>query len=77
MELKTLKDLWDIDSLEYAWKIKQEAIKWVKEIDRDLKEYEQYQGEVIKNKIVDRVQGLIATRQWIITFFNITEEELK
>jgi len=89
MELKTLKDLEGKFAEHFSEKfpasaekeiidmLKAEAIKWVKDIDIGLKGFEQYQGQVIKNAIADKVQGLIATRQWILNFFNITEEDLK
>ena len=91
-ELKTLKDfelheLLDspefkiISSVSKAVIIKGEirnlAIKWVKDIDENLKEFEGYQGEIVKNEVADRIQGFIATREWIKHFFNITEEDLK
>ena len=55
----------------------QEAIKWVKEIDNNLKPYESTQGTMQKNKDVDFVVGNIATREWIKNFYNITEADLK
>ncbi len=79
-KLKTLNDLREKGiwlSEEDTEAIKQEAIKWVKDIDLQLKEFEHMQGQVVKNEFVDKVQGLIATRMWIINFFNITEEDLK
>jgi len=57
--------------------LKQEAIKWIKDIDENLKEFENMQGQIVKNEFVDKVQGLLATREWIKHFFNIIEENLK
>ncbi|KKN27756.1 hypothetical protein LCGC14_0861060 [marine sediment metagenome] len=82
MKLKTLKDLiyegeGDELTSQFIKELKQEAIKWVKDIDLQLKEFEHMQGQVVKNEFVDKVQGLIATREWIKHFFNIIEEDLK
>jgi hypothetical protein len=66
-ELKTLKDFKIKNQYDYiSFKdLKQEVIKWIKEIERgNCEEYEHYQGEVY---------GLI---KWIRDFFNITKEDL-
>jgi len=92
-KLKTLKDLHKEAEKKYIFlnpdkkhnayvdmfnlDLKAEAIKWVKDIDEQLKEFEHMQGQIVKNKFVNTVQGLIATREWIINFFNITSEDLK
>ena len=78
MKLKTLKDLKEGHScVAYEERIKQEAIKWVKEIREDLKPYEKLQGKPANQKDIDFVVGNIATEQWIIMFHNITEDDLK
>ena len=85
-KLKTLKNLECLDADHprlcindhtYSGKqIKQEAIKWVKEIFRT----EEENGNIIKgsknnqSRMNPRKQGKIS---WIRHFFNITEEELK
>lgn len=80
-ELKTLKDIPE-DNPECDHKIddpdictgciRKEAIKHIKEIDSDLS-HEREMGDWDRTKI----SGLIATREWIVNFFNITEEDLK
>ena len=76
-ELKTLKDIpkcYDCECLDEKcvihFLLRREAIKWVKDIDKDLFRM----GGRLFPRSPD---GLIATRQWIMNFFNITEEELK
>ncbi len=66
MKLKTLKDI-ETDVFictlcrdEGMPKLRQEAIKWIKEID--------------VNKSAEYVDGMM---DFIMSFFNITEEELK
>jgi len=65
-ELKTLKDLrmekvfGKDDYMTSEFVLKQEAIKWVKEI-----------------KISDSVNTPVLADDWITTFFNLTEEDLK
>ena len=71
MKLKTLKDLdWmtygNSGKLVKIKELKQLAIKWIKEIDMLL----------LKEKKQKVIFGLLATRQWITQFFNITEEDL-
>jgi len=77
--LRTLNDLgedeWTLENgveIEHKgfWiprnELKQEAIKWVKSLDKYLN-FEDKTG----------LSGLIATIEWIRLFFNLTEEELK
>ena len=76
-ELKTLKDILhetEMHSEITPDMIKEEAIKWIKEIEKDIEKMidEQF-NEVNKLKL----NGLVATSQWIKMFFNITEEDLK
>ena len=67
--LRTLNDLGE-DEWTRFWiprnELKQEAIKWVKSLDKYLN-FEDKTG----------LSGLIATIEWIRLFFNLTEEELK
>ncbi len=82
IELKTLKDIkedidseqWEFDS---AWSpgayralelLKQEAIKWIKELKETDEFSEDEQGIFDNNYNV---------QEWIKHFFNITEEDLK
>ena len=83
MKLKTLNDLIvkdlfsEKDNIVRINELKQEAIKWVKDIDEELEEHKEYQGTITEGWRVNKVQGLIATGEWIKNFFNITEEDLK
>ena len=71
MILKTLKDIDD------GIKIRQEAIKWIKEFTK----------EILKHSHQDKInppyfdclmcRNKYVQMQWIKHFFNITEEELK
>lgn len=88
MKLKTLKDI-EEDTSEYGYvyspTLRQEAIKWIKALDKDMEEIrkspEAYQ-EMMKHK---QIYGEIPTNlltakhqiQWIQHFFDITYEELK
>ena len=73
--LKTLKDItpipkdMEVDTWTSTRALKEEAIKWVKDIDTDL-------FKVGRQKRTRIPVGLIANRQWIMQFFNITEEDL-
>ena len=59
MELKTLKDLeFGRTEKEDRKMLRQEAIKWIKDLEKQNSDEEQY------------------TVAWIMTFFNITEEDL-
>lgn len=75
--MKTLKDLrWhSSDTSQFTEEdLREEAIKWIKEMDKSL-ESNNIPNSLIK--IQDNVKiGLIATRQWIMMFFNLTEEDL-
>lgn len=74
-KLKTLKDLGLDDVNEYScaeYILKAEAVKWVKNIDKDLLS-ESEADYLDRNKI----KGLASTREWIKLFFNLTEKELK
>ena len=96
-DLKTLKDIdsfdcWSDEShqkdLEFVTldNLKQEALKWVKEFDHDLKRYREdakYHQEInmlcIKQGVDVRNWKTREQNQilWIKYFFNITEEDLK
>jgi len=87
MKLKTLKELtmsWNKgDVLVSERKLKEEAIKWIKELliegeaiyttkNKDGFKNREEAGKNLRNVFL--IEGKIA---WIIDFFNITEEELK
>jgi hypothetical protein len=91
-QLKTLKDLKDklanhiIEEREFipeaefvsVKELKQEAIKWVKELDKDINLFK-YSPEA-HQKIEEYKEVLTRTSNqilWIKHFFNLTEEELK
>lgn len=69
MKLKTLKDFEQLEgnpAYHLALKhIKQEAIKWMKEI-------EELEGDIGKFS-----KGVVPAHQFIRNFFNITEEDLR
>jgi len=81
-ELKTLKDIynkhnreieseqyWMMAFLEFNADLKQEAIKWVKELENIIK----YRGEYFKDRAESERRVIVFIKQ----FFNITEEDLK
>jgi hypothetical protein len=83
---KQLKTLEDLDNRMYRSKscqllmkrLKQEAIKWVKELDKDINLFK-YSPEA-HQKIEEYKEVLTRTSNqilWIKHFFNLTEEELK
>ena len=85
-ELKTLKDLKTYtvecktgcfddakEPITYVNELKQEAIKWLKEIAN--KEYEGYIEKVCINPCDE--YSCHAISDWIKHFFNITEDDLK
>ena len=94
MKLKTLKDFRPLEfklekyvgfefSVE-AWKLRAEAIKWVKELRKQAKETPK--DKIVNFEINDRIAlHDSVTREtynvieelWIKHFFNITEEDLK
>jgi len=74
MKLKTLKDLvwykdcnYDLSTMEsFTWKLKQEAIKWVRDIRNSTPSTSQKKEDI-----------RCFSESWIKHFFNITEEDLK
>jgi hypothetical protein len=87
MELKTLKEIldekiYDSDNCGYTWNIgnventlREEIIKWIKELIKSEK-YELPNGrEFIKND--GECDDIGAIIDWIKYFFNIKEEDLK
>ena len=76
MKLKTLKDIWLRD--EDIKLIKAEAIKWVKDIDNFNKTEQDIMWEILTgNMIKYSIEGKQTMRNFIMYFFNITEEDLK
>ena len=91
-KLKTLKDLdwWKVPDINKelsveCYRLKQEAIKWIKELEKEIKLFEtnpEYHNEIMKeyyrsgqfNSILIKNSEQIL---WIKHFFNITEEDLK
>lgn len=78
MNLKTLKDIECCTRCRRDFKclqqhdLNQAAIEHVKNINSDLeKENEAGSWDRIK------ISGLVATRQWIMNFFNIAEDDLE
>jgi len=85
-ELKTLKDLPCYHEADCAERtdLKQEAIKWIRELDKDYKEirtnpkaYRDYEQYRIDHGIPSHVSKALDQILWIKHFFNITEDELK
>jgi len=84
-ELKTLKDIEKPDEMEALVEIdnlKQEAIKWVKELRIEQSKY--YKGplkSILESRFDTPNEVTNAQRrrviQWIMNFFNLTEEDLK
>jgi hypothetical protein len=83
-QLRTLKDLRmekvenKNDYMTSEFVLKQEAIKWVKELDKDINLFK-YSPEA-HQKIEEYKEVLTRTSNqilWIKHFFNLTEEELK
>ena len=81
-ELKTLKDI-DLGNSNNYFLIRQEAIKWIKEISKDgFKRTPQIKFND-KGLDISEVNEVILTQEtdivvrWIKHFFNITEEDLK
>jgi len=74
-ELKTLKEI-DFMRVPACAKhaLRAEAVKWVKKIDDNVFILGRQTGRMIGKKYGS---GLIAARQWIMKFFNLTEEDLK
>jgi len=66
----------DVNLAEYNLSLKQEAIKWVKYLEKIIVELEKNIPKVgeIKIKVWCDERSQI---EWIIHFFNITEEDLK
>jgi len=88
--MKTLKDLrlWKDKSGDYAHseeKLKKEAIKWVKEMDKavwdekDEGKLNQWQERIkpFEDFYDDEYNSFEEVKNWIKRFFNITESELK
>lgn len=80
-KLKTVKDIEKEFQEQYNYEdsipspdvLKKEAIKWVKEMDEQLKNPSFYNFNSKQEKVI----GLCATLEWIKMFFNIGEEDLK
>ena len=64
MKLKTLKDCYMSDGRNYEQRLREEAIKWIKELQKK---------DVIPEVMLGRSYAVL----WIKHFFNITEEDLK
>ena len=84
MKLKTLKDLEIVqDGHYYLQDLKQEAIKWIKHIEKDIEEIEEElfkrrsKSPLVRVSLSDIPQGFRDQITWIKMFFNITEEDLK
>lgn len=83
-QLKTLKDLFGCACCENCEEnvlfedLKQEAIKWINEIDNFKKSSEDLQWEELTGKTIeyskDSIMGL---RNWITYFFNIEPKDLE
>lgn len=69
IKLKTLKDCYMSDGRNMEQKIKEEAIKWFKNIDEEIK-------RIIPQEKMAIVR-MFAKQDFIRHFFNITEEDLK
>ena len=70
-ELKTLNDLkldYKIHDAIIKKRLRQEAIKWVKEIKK--------MPQVSINEIREQIRMNDGAKQWITHFFNLTEEDL-
>lgn len=67
-ELRTLKDLGCAVTSD---NLRDEAVKWIKDLDLDIKS-EKLKGHA--NYSIGQLQGIIS---WIKHFFNISEEDLK
>ncbi len=76
--MKTLKDISGNAQSGYPrmWakrdELREEAIKWIKELSKELEKPNIYPLDSRKEKIT----GVCATIEWITIFFNITEEDL-
>ncbi len=76
--MKTLKDISGNAQSGYPrmWakrdELREEAIKWIKIMEEEIKKPNIYPLESKKEKIT----GVCATIEWITMFFNITDEEL-
>ena len=83
--MKNLKTLKDIDGngvhgdlLEYDRRLKQEAINWVKELNKDILLFKYSPKAHLKKEEYE--ESLVRTSNqilWIKHFFNLTEEDLK
>lgn len=51
--------------------LREEAHKWIEDIDKNIEEAKTH----IKGEFNSKISGLVATRQWIITFFDIRDED--
>jgi hypothetical protein len=81
-KLKTLKDfkMWGTCGCSgqegltiEVWRLKQEAIKWIKEFNTEFGN----KGNHITPEDIHIMNNKCATILWIKNFFNITEEELE
>ena len=85
-ELKTLEDLQfngnygGMTNCEYGCQevIRQEAIKWIKELEKDIKEHS-HKKEILIEDIISclNCHNKYAQLKWIKHFFNITEKDVK
>ncbi len=78
MELKTLKDFEkEPDVGECLYQLKQEAIKWIKKLDLDYAVQEEQRIECADCGVDDELSFIGGKIDWIKTFFNIKESDLK
>ena len=71
--MKPILGIWHNPDFTTLEELKQEAIKWIKEIDGDHSEIVYFLGFVT----ADGLSQLFGARTVLMKFFNITEEDLK
>jgi len=71
-ELMKIQDI-EERNIDCIYELRQEAIKWIKELDNQLSKKELEGLKDFQEKVI----GITATVEWIKCFFNITEEDLK
>ncbi len=85
VDLKTLKELtFEVEmpnqdgfkEVVELFDLREEAINWVKQIEKDIKKIEHTHTYILDVPLATKTKldGLLATRQWIIHFFDITEK---
>ena len=75
MKLKTLKDIeFSSDNFMIVEQLKQEAIKWIKEFQR---QHQTEYSDFFDYNFINESKTYCEVFNWIKHFFNITEEELK